>query len=532
MDKRKIGLMDKILLEYEFRGKIVELKSGIHGIVYIVEHETNTFPRYVAYKTVNPTSTILVPREKYLATFLHETKQWFSYGNCRWNLRPFYITNVNKAPFICMDFCKSNLRQYIDAYNLASENIIVQTLTIFLEILKGLKYARSHGLIAHQDLKPENILLTDNSQDNLIKPNVFSWEPRIADFGMANAWKELRLPYGSTPYMAPEQFLYHTDEDFTKVDEYALGVMLTEALTGLHPCGEKTHLVWTKWTDDDWQNWVFDGKRNIDLPNTVDKLRDLVTRCLKVYPVERPSIEGIYDTLFRILYEINQESSQIVNEILEYHDSSEQNSFSSEWFAKSAIEISKISIIALEEQIDLLKNRIKQFEEQQKLDSEKCISLLDSLDALAELLLERDTQGDKQIAESIALKIIMHCKNNVDLIKADTVYGKGSLFRDIGVLSDYLKKGINILKNISPQKVDQIIKDIIQSNSKCGSALLFSEAVNARVIKDNSGYDIKKVFTYLDRAISLNPHEATFWFTKPFSTNNGTMFGLFFKKMD
>ena len=57
-------------------------------------------------------------------------------------------------------------------------------------------------------------------------------------------------PYGSRPYMAPEQYKRTDDErdrrlNFSRVDVFALGVIMYEMLTGgIHTVGEHVSLIW------------------------------------------------------------------------------------------------------------------------------------------------------------------------------------------------------------------------------------------------------------------------------------------------
>ena len=77
----------------------------------------------------------------------------------------------------------------------------------------------------HRDLKPSNILLSR------------SGEVKIIDFGAAQIdWAERTQVggfVGSPAYMAPEQLEARTTSRAT--DVYALGVILYELLSGVHP---------------------------------------------------------------------------------------------------------------------------------------------------------------------------------------------------------------------------------------------------------------------------------------------------------
>jgi eukaryotic-like serine/threonine-protein kinase len=101
-------------------------------------------------------------------------------------------------------------------------------LHVIIQVLKGLDYAHKNGII-HRDIKPANILI--DSEDNAL----------IADFGIshilgaeANQLTATGAMVGTFAYMSPEQ-----KEDSSRVDHrtdiYAVGVMLSEVLTGRPP---------------------------------------------------------------------------------------------------------------------------------------------------------------------------------------------------------------------------------------------------------------------------------------------------------
>lgn len=92
------------------------------------------------------------------------------------------------------------------------------------QIAEGLDFAHTLNIV-HRDIKPENILVSDNGQ--LL----------LADFGVAKLMSTTGsygtgTMSGTLPYMAPELFEGHPGPPS---DQYALGVMVYEWLTGRFP---------------------------------------------------------------------------------------------------------------------------------------------------------------------------------------------------------------------------------------------------------------------------------------------------------
>lgn len=94
-----------------------------------------------------------------------------------------------------------------------------------IEIGEGLSYAHQQGVI-HRDLKPDNVMLTRKGK------------VKVMDFGIARDTQVSMLTaaggiVGTLAYMAPEQIA--GGEVTAALDQYALGVMLFELVTGQLP---------------------------------------------------------------------------------------------------------------------------------------------------------------------------------------------------------------------------------------------------------------------------------------------------------
>lgn len=102
-------------------------------------------------------------------------------------------------------------------------------IVFFSHLCDGLEVLRNSNIV-HRDLKPSNIRVNS------------SGEPVIIDFGLA---RHLNLPdithtvqgarIGTPSYFAPEQFRGTKRDIDHRTDLFALGVLMFQAMTGVHP---------------------------------------------------------------------------------------------------------------------------------------------------------------------------------------------------------------------------------------------------------------------------------------------------------
>ena len=103
-----------------------------------------------------------------------------------------------------------------------------RTARIVQQIAEALQYAHQMGII-HRDVKPQNVLIDERD------------EPQLMDFGLARleqtSEKQTRegSVLGSPAYMSPEQARGAQDDVGPPTDQYAVGVVLYEMLTGQIP---------------------------------------------------------------------------------------------------------------------------------------------------------------------------------------------------------------------------------------------------------------------------------------------------------
>ncbi len=105
------------------------------------------------------------------------------------------------------------------------------------QMAAGLSEAHAHDMV-HRDLKPSNLMVSRDRFDD-------EWV-RVLDFGLAKVFGDVELGFhtrtgvalGTPAYMAPEQAVARDIGPWT--DQYALGVITYEMLTGRRPFGGDT----------------------------------------------------------------------------------------------------------------------------------------------------------------------------------------------------------------------------------------------------------------------------------------------------
>jgi len=108
-----------------------------------------------------------------------------------------------------------------------------QVLAVVAPIAAGLAHAHGAGIV-HRDVKPENVLIARDGN------------PKVADFGIARVLAATAQTVGgglvgSVHYLSPEQV--GGDGATPASDQYALGVVCYELLTGRHPLPAETPMA-------------------------------------------------------------------------------------------------------------------------------------------------------------------------------------------------------------------------------------------------------------------------------------------------
>lgn len=160
-----------------------------------------------------------------------------------------------------------------------------QALNLALAMCFGAAALHERGVI-HRDLKPDNIILHREPDGRLVL--------KIIDYGIAHLETEgeYAAPAGTATYAAPEQFIDGRILT-TKVDVFAIGVMLFEMLAGVRPFDDY---------GNDWAAAV--ARADVEAPSLAAFRPDLppaiislVARTLSPRADARPDVTTLYTTL-------------------------------------------------------------------------------------------------------------------------------------------------------------------------------------------------------------------------------------------
>jgi serine/threonine protein kinase len=198
------------------------LGEGAMGAVYLA-HDTQ-LEREIALKTPQLSEDC---QPEMLERFYREARAAATLRHPR--ICPVYdVGEIGGTHYITMAYIEG--RPLSDFVNPAVPQSETQILIAVGKIAQALAEAHRHGIV-HRDLKPANIMVDRQG------------EPVIMDFGLAQQIRpgenqrltQTGVILGSPAYMSPEQ----VEGDSTKVgpaaDQYGLGVILYELLTGQVP---------------------------------------------------------------------------------------------------------------------------------------------------------------------------------------------------------------------------------------------------------------------------------------------------------
>jgi formylglycine-generating enzyme required for sulfatase activity/serine/threonine protein kinase len=210
-------------LKQEFgRYRIVrQLGKGAMGAVYLADD--TQLERQVALKTPHFETQ---PTEELLERFYREARAAATLRHP--NICPVYdVGQIEGTHYISMAYIEGNP---LSAFVRTKPQPERQILLVVRKLAQALQDAHDHGIV-HRDLKPANIMVDKRN------------EPVIMDFGLARqlqSEKNIRITQsgmliGTPAYMSPEQIEGDLDKVGPQSDQYSLGVILYELLTGQLP---------------------------------------------------------------------------------------------------------------------------------------------------------------------------------------------------------------------------------------------------------------------------------------------------------
>ncbi|EAS02010.1 Serine/Threonine kinase domain protein (macronuclear) [Tetrahymena thermophila SB210] len=271
-DQKTVEAPKKKDLTYKDFDRLQNLGSGAYGDVILVKKKTNN--KQFAMKIIKKSKIVsrnLNPQMIIEKNVLLENKHPFL-------VRLKYSFQTEKKLYLVMEYCPGG-ELYTYLVNNKKFSIEVSRF-IAAEVLLGLEYLHKSMKIIYRDLKPENILI---SEDGHLK---------IADFGLAKQFKredELTTTLRGTPeYIAPEVILAEqTGKGYgLQCDIWAFGIFLFEIISGNPPFTDKN------------RNWA--GIKQKILQNKpqftadfTEESQDLICKCLKDNPLERPNWDEI-----------------------------------------------------------------------------------------------------------------------------------------------------------------------------------------------------------------------------------------------
>lgn len=169
-----------------------------------------------------------------------------------------------RCPYIAMEYLQGcALSELIASQGALPVDLVIR---IGIEICQALQYAHDAG-VTHRDLKPSNILLAEG-----IVPN--QQVVKIIDFGLAKlAGADNTVSgalIGSAHYMSPEQCLGKKSD--ARSDIYSVGYILYEALAGVHPLAEQSHVALLRMQVHDTPDPVGKFRPNLSLPGDLETI--------------------------------------------------------------------------------------------------------------------------------------------------------------------------------------------------------------------------------------------------------------------
>ncbi|KAA6399034.1 MAG: putative protein kinase, cAMP-dependent, catalytic chain, partial [Streblomastix strix] len=255
-------------LQYNDFELIRELSSGAFGRVIVVKFKFADI--IIAIKRVpykHPVKIQLADQEI----------KMLKIAQSRYTVRLFGTFKFDLDLCMLQEFCPGgNLRGQLEKMkSMSIKERMELSYKYTFQIVSGLQILHSSN-IAHRDLKPENILIDKDGN------------AKLADFGLAEKIesKSYLKTAGTFNYAPPEAF--SQNRMMIESDIWAVGVIVTELVTGVHPfTGRNSEEISTK---------IRDGKF-APLPDHVQgEMKQMIVKMLSVDMTKRPTVEKLLQT--------------------------------------------------------------------------------------------------------------------------------------------------------------------------------------------------------------------------------------------
>ncbi len=171
--------------------------------------------------------------------------------------------------FLIMDYLEGRtLRSLMIKKMLSTDQVfsLEETISLLTGIAKALDYAHNNNVL-HLDLKPENILVDHNKESYLFD---FGLSQDIQHTILTSGANQNTTSKGTLAYMSPEQ--YKGKKTGIQTDIWALGVIIYEMLSGIHPFNGRTFEHFYKLVCDEEIE---------EIENVSDAINKILKKCLK-----------------------------------------------------------------------------------------------------------------------------------------------------------------------------------------------------------------------------------------------------------
>lgn len=207
-----------------FHGYRITRAVGTGGMGTVYEGYHDLLERRVAIKVLHARSA---ERADARTRFVREA-QTVAKIRHRHVVEIYDVGLFEEQPYIVMEYLEGEPFDY--ALMRARKLDTRRAVNVLLPIAAALLAVHRAGLV-HRDVKPENVFLAEDARKRIV--------PKLIDFGIA---KDLSTPIagahhtvvGTPHFMSPEQARGSLAMD-ARTDQYAFGVMLYQATTGVMP---------------------------------------------------------------------------------------------------------------------------------------------------------------------------------------------------------------------------------------------------------------------------------------------------------